>query len=130
MSTERLCAEADVQENSLQRITLCNTIDICVTRLNGQVYAVIDRCGHRNAPLSRGELDGDVVTCPVHEGKFSLITGAVVQKPVDRDRSADSPRAPWGRGIGEMVRTLDLERIEVTSSGGSLFVELPDPLGG
>ncbi|HEY3115358.1 MAG TPA: Rieske 2Fe-2S domain-containing protein [Chloroflexota bacterium] len=122
---ERLCAEADIAEHSLQRLTVQEKIDICVTRLNGQVYAVIDRCGHRSAPLSAGELDGDVVTCPVHQGQFSLTTGAVIKEPVERDHSADSRNAPWGNGIREMVRTLDLERLIVSSRDGSLYVELP-----
>ena len=126
MSTiERLCAEADIAENSLQRITLHDKLDICVTRLHGQVYAVIDRCGHRSAPLSHGELDGDVVTCPVHQAQFSLTTGAILHEPVERDHSEDSANAPWGNGIREMVRTLELEHLKVSASGGSLFVELP-----
>ena len=55
-TTERLCAVTDVAERSLQRITLHDEVDICVTRVNGQFYAVVDRCGHMNAPLSRGEV--------------------------------------------------------------------------
>lgn len=126
MSTiERLCAEADVPESSLQRITLHDEIDICVTRLNGRFYAVIDRCGHKNAPLSRGEVDGDVVTCPVHQAQYSLITGALVQPHQERDHGADSPNAPWGNGIRDLVRTLDLEVLEVSTQDGSLFVEVP-----
>ncbi len=33
------------------------------------------------APLSIGELDGCVVACPLHNGRFDLCSGDVVQMP-------------------------------------------------
>ena len=126
-TTERLCAVADVAENSLQRITvldeLQDEVDICVTRLNGQVYAVIDRCGHMNAPMSRGELKGDVVNCPVHHAEYSLITGKLL-RPAD-DREDEPGRRPrWG-GLRPFLKTLPLERLKVSERDGAIFVELP-----
>lgn len=129
MSTiERLCAEADVAESSLQRITLRDKVDVCVTRLNGQFYAVVDRCGHMNAPLSRGELDGDVVTCPVHHAQYSLTTGAVVRPPDERSGPSADGRihsATARLGLDELVRVLRVKQFNVSTKDGSLFVELP-----
>jgi len=125
---ERLCAEADIAEKSLQRITVRGNIDICVTRLNGQVYAIIDRCGHMNAPLSRGELDGDVVTCPVHEAKYRLTSGTVVGPPRERSERNGDERAHSGAvrlGLDDLVRVVDVKPFKVSSQDGSLFVELP-----
>jgi nitrite reductase/ring-hydroxylating ferredoxin subunit len=34
-----------------------------------------------SAPLSVGELDGCVVACPLHDGRFDLSTGDPVQMP-------------------------------------------------
>ena len=45
------------------------------------VCAVDDRCPHMAAPLSIGELDGCVVACPLHSGRFDLATGDPVQMP-------------------------------------------------
>ncbi|HEY3117656.1 MAG TPA: Rieske 2Fe-2S domain-containing protein, partial [Chloroflexota bacterium] len=113
MSTsERLCLAADVAENSLQRITLRENFDVCVTRLNGQVYAVVDRCGHLNAPVSQGELDGEVVECPVHHAQFNLITGAVVRQPQTTELKPGEPiprhKIAWSGGLEEMIRVIRL----------------------
>lgn len=59
--------------------------------IDGQLYALNNRCSHARGPLSEGrvEVDGDAchVTCPWHYGVFDLKTGApvdgVVNKPVD-----------------------------------------------
>lgn len=59
--------------------------------VDGQLYALNNRCSHARGPLSEGrvEVDGDAchVTCPWHYGVFDLKTGApvdgVVNKPVD-----------------------------------------------
>lgn len=131
VSIERLCAVADVAENSLHRVTLRENFDICVARLNGGVYAVVDRCGHMNAALSRGEIEGDVVTCPVHHAQYSLTTGAVVREPqrTQREPGAEVPdyARAWAGGLEEMIRVIRLQRLKVTMKGDSLYVELPDP---
>jgi nitrite reductase/ring-hydroxylating ferredoxin subunit len=130
-TSERLCLAADVAENSLQRITLRENFDICVTRLNGQVYAVVDRCGHLNAPVSQGELDGEVVECPVHHAQFNLITGAVVRQPEVTELKPGAPipsyKVAWSGGLEEMIRVIRLKRLKVTTKDDFLFVDLPDP---
>ena len=45
------------------------------------ILAVDDRCPHMSAPLSIGDLDGCVVACPLHEGRFDLCSGNAVQMP-------------------------------------------------
>lgn len=58
--------------------------------VDGQLYALNNRCSHARGPLSEGEVkvEGDTctVTCPWHYGKFDLATGeaidGVVNKPV------------------------------------------------
>ena len=129
MSTlERLCADADIIENSLHRMTLRDKVDVCVTRLNGQVYALLDRCGHMNAPLSRGELEGDVVTCPVHHAQFSLTTGAVVRRQDERSGPAADGRVHSGTarlGLDDLVRVIEVRQFKVSAKDGSLYVELP-----
>ena len=49
-------------------------------RLEG-IVAVDDRCPHMSAPLSIGTLEGCVVQCPLHEGRFDLCSGDPVQMP-------------------------------------------------
>jgi nitrite reductase/ring-hydroxylating ferredoxin subunit len=48
----------------------------------GVFYALSDVCGHRNAPLSRGKLDGYLIECPLHYAQFDVRTGELVNGPV------------------------------------------------
>ncbi len=48
------------------------------------IVATDDRCPHMSAPLSIGELDGCVVACPLHEGRFDLCTGETGPDADDR----------------------------------------------
>ena len=48
----------------------------------GTYYAISDVCGHRNAPLSRGKLDGYLIECPLRFAQFDVRTGELVSGPV------------------------------------------------
>lgn len=39
------------------------------------------KCTHKKGPLSEGNLDGSIVTCPWHGSQFNVCTGAVLQGP-------------------------------------------------
>ncbi len=56
----------------------------------GTVVALDDRCSHRGASLSGGEVDGDCVVCPYHGWRFDH-TGTCVAIPANRD-NAKIPR--------------------------------------
>jgi vanillate O-demethylase monooxygenase subunit len=44
---------------------------VCMYRdTQGEVVALVDRCAHRGAPLSKGRLEGDSVRCMYHGVKF------------------------------------------------------------
>jgi nitrite reductase/ring-hydroxylating ferredoxin subunit len=58
---------------------------VMLANVDGQFYALRDVCGHRNAPLSRGRLDGHVVECPLHFAQFDVRTGKLVDGPVSAD---------------------------------------------
>ncbi len=47
---------------------------------DGSVAALLDRCPHRFAPLSRGERDGDRIVCPYHGLTFDA-GGTCVRNP-------------------------------------------------
>jgi len=52
-----------------------------VANVNGKYYAMGNRCTHANADLSKGSLEGNVVTCPRHKSKFDVKTGKVISGP-------------------------------------------------
>jgi len=53
-----------------------------LANVEGAFYALSDVCGHRNAPLSRGRLDGYLIECPLHYAQFDVRTGQLVNGPV------------------------------------------------
>jgi nitrite reductase (NADH) small subunit len=43
--------------------------------MNGEFYALVNKCPHKQGPLSQGIVHGAVVTCPLHNWNISLKTG-------------------------------------------------------
>ena len=54
---------------------------VAVFNIDGELYAIDDRCPHRGASLGKGTLDGVVVPCPLHKWEFDIRTGQCVGKP-------------------------------------------------
>src|SRR5262249_24259995 len=66
------CAEAD-------------GLAICLTKIDGIVYAFTDNCTHISGPLNEGELEDCIVTCPWHGAQFDVRTGKVLCGPARQD---------------------------------------------
>ena len=53
--------------------------DIGIFRtLEDEIFALRDRCPHKNGPLSQGIVHGKRVTCPLHNWKIELESGEAV----------------------------------------------------
>ena len=44
--------------------------------VDDQIFALEDKCPHRNGQLSQGIVHGNCVTCPLHNWVISLETGS------------------------------------------------------
>ncbi len=55
--------------------------EILITNANGNYYAIGNRCTHAGGDLSKGSLEGNIITCPRHGSKFDVTTGKVVSGP-------------------------------------------------
>jgi len=53
--------------------------EILLVRLGDKYYAADNRCPHMGGKLSKGKLEGTVVTCPLHGSQFDLTDGHVVR---------------------------------------------------
>lgn len=71
---------ADLPEGAMRRVSHAD-LDVLVAHTPAGIVAVDDRCPHMSAPLSIGALAGCIVSCPLHEGRFDLCSGDVVQMP-------------------------------------------------
>ena len=91
---------ADLPEGSMRRVTHVD-LDVLVAHTPAGVVAVDDRCPHMSAPLSIGELEGCVVACPLHEGRFDLCSGDVVRMPTTGGLDADGNYHPTWSPAGK-----------------------------
>ncbi|WP_028222147.1 3-phenylpropionate/cinnamic acid dioxygenase ferredoxin subunit [Paraburkholderia oxyphila] len=58
------------------------TAAIAVFKVNGELYALNDRCTHGNASMSEGYIEDDgTVECPLHAARFCLKTGTALCQP-------------------------------------------------
>lgn len=55
--------------------------EIAVFRCGRNYYATDNYCTHARAPLVDGYLDGKVIECPLHQGRFDIRDGKVLCSP-------------------------------------------------
>jgi nitrite reductase/ring-hydroxylating ferredoxin subunit len=72
---------ADLPPGKMVRVQL-DRVPVMLANVDGAVYALRDVCGHRNAPLSRGVLDGCQVECPLHFALFDVRDGQFIDGPL------------------------------------------------
>ena len=101
----------------------CGDLDVLLAHMTDGIVATNDRCPHISAPLSIGELDGCVVACPLHEGRFDLRSGNVVQMPTTGGLEPDGGYHPtWTPGGRDPRLTRPARRPRrgpLPASGGS-----------
>jgi 3-phenylpropionate/trans-cinnamate dioxygenase ferredoxin subunit len=89
----------ELPPGALRRVSR-GDLDVLLAHTPDGVTATDDRCPHMAAPLSIGELDGCVVACPLHEGRFDLASGLPVRMPttggLDPEGIYHSPWSPSG----------------------------------
>ena len=54
---------------------------IVLANVDGDLYALENRCSHEDLPLSDGELDGDRLECLYHGARFDVCTGKAMALP-------------------------------------------------
>lgn len=58
-------------------------VEIALFNLNGTFHAISNVCIHQGGPLSKGTLEGSIVTCPWHGWKYSIENGKSPHKGGD-----------------------------------------------
>jgi naphthalene 1,2-dioxygenase system ferredoxin subunit len=86
---------ADLPPGAMVRVSH-GDLDLLLANVPAGLLATDDRCPHMAAPLSIGRLDGCVVDCPLHNGRFDLCSGETVQMPTTGGLDADgASHLPW-----------------------------------
>jgi nitrite reductase/ring-hydroxylating ferredoxin subunit len=106
--------------------------ELMIANINGKYFAVSDRCGHSNALLSMGILNGDIVTCPLHAAQFDVTAGKKVREPNLRVAvpEVDFPEG-YQRNLKSVyeilscIKTHDQEKYDIKIDGNKVKVILP-----
>lgn len=81
----RVGTRDDFPEGEMRRVD-ARGLPVVIVRHNGLLHAMGAVCSHAGGPLDEGKLDGDVVTCPWHQSRFSFADGHVVGGPATFDQ--------------------------------------------
>ncbi|MDE2875088.1 MAG: non-heme iron oxygenase ferredoxin subunit [Gemmatimonadota bacterium] len=76
----RVAAAGEVPEGGLKAVST-ETGAVVLANVDGDIYALEDRCSHQDYPLSAGELEGDELECPFHGARFDVCSGRALQLP-------------------------------------------------
>jgi nitrite reductase/ring-hydroxylating ferredoxin subunit len=107
-----------------------NGKEIMIANLNGKFYALNDRCSHTNAPLSMGNIQGNIVTCPMHGARFDITTGRKVSDPKFPSFETGSLPAnlqkymEYAARLLSQIKTYDQEIYEVKVEDNSIKLRL------
>jgi nitrite reductase/ring-hydroxylating ferredoxin subunit len=92
---EPLIRVEELSPGTMRRATR-GDLDVLLVHTPAGLMAVDDRCPHMAAPLSIGELEGFVVGCPLHNGRFDLEHGGPVRMPTTGGLDPDGVyHPPW-----------------------------------
>jgi 3-phenylpropionate/trans-cinnamate dioxygenase ferredoxin subunit len=78
------CKAAEIPKGGMKCVAVARE-RVLIAQVDGRFFALRDMCGHKNAPLSRGRLDGHIVECPLHFAQFDVRTGRLVDGPVSAE---------------------------------------------
>jgi nitrite reductase/ring-hydroxylating ferredoxin subunit len=87
----------------MKKVVVEGMDDIVVANVGGKIYAMRGVCNHQGGPLSEGELNGNVITCPWHGAQWDVTTGKLVEFPLPLD---------------------DERKYKATVEGGDVFIEV------
>ena len=76
MSSEaiRAAASTEIEAGKIFSTTINNT-KLLLSRIDGEVKGVIDKCTHLGMPMRKGKFEGTIITCPFHGSRFDIATG-------------------------------------------------------
>jgi nitrite reductase/ring-hydroxylating ferredoxin subunit len=99
--TVDLCAVEDVPPGTMKSFDVDGEL-VLVANVAGRVHATAGVCTHRYAELDQGFLVGDTVMCALHQARFSLVDGEVLDPPAEEPLAVYPVRVEAGRVLVEL----------------------------
>jgi len=64
-----------VADGSTRVVEVDAALSIALFRVEGEVFAIDDRCPHAGGSLAHGAIEGSIVVCPLHGFRVDVRTG-------------------------------------------------------
>lgn len=80
-STTKLAHVSDIPEGKSIIVEGPEGLSIALFKLNGEIYALENRCPHMDGPLGEGDIEDGIVVCPWHGWQFDIPTGCCENMP-------------------------------------------------
>jgi nitrite reductase/ring-hydroxylating ferredoxin subunit/multimeric flavodoxin WrbA len=78
-SLHYLCLKTEIPEGDSKVFSISGDVgikqDVAVFNIGGNFYAISNVCAHKGGPLSKGNLEKSIVTCPWHGWKYDVRNG-------------------------------------------------------
>ena len=101
-----LCDETLVKDGVPHAVSAAG-VSLLVLEQEGRIHVLANRCTHRGAPLSEGELDRTCITCPWHGSVFYLESGEIRRGPATQPQPVYEVRVVDG--------SIEVRRVEPRS---------------
>jgi nitrite reductase/ring-hydroxylating ferredoxin subunit len=71
----KVAEAADLPPGASVTIQGIDIVDVMVANCGGTCYAISAVCTHKGAPLNKGTVNGEYITCPWHKASFRIADG-------------------------------------------------------
>jgi nitrite reductase/ring-hydroxylating ferredoxin subunit len=121
MKPVQVANSGDVREGQLHAVKAAGQ-SIVLTRVEGKLCAIENKCPHLGLPLARGKVVDGTVRCPWHGSRFDICTG----KNLDWVNSlAGLPLPQWSRSLVALGKQpAPVRTFEASEQSGSVFVSI------
>lgn len=115
---------ADIHEGEIF-VVKTHHISLLLTRIDGRLYAVENKCPHLGLSMARGSITGLTIQCPWHGSRFDICSGKNLDW-VNGMAGLSMPR--WTHKLIALGRKpADLRTFSVSENGQEICVQLPGP---
>ena len=97
-SFTRVADTSEIPAGKMKKVKIMDE-EILLVNVDNKFYAMANRCSHKGEDLSKGTLEGKILTCPIHGSKFDVTTG----------KNVLGPKLMMFRGKAEGLKTYELK---------------------
>ena len=118
---QRIASSEEIRSGEMFSTTVDGT-KLLLSRVDGKVKCVIDKCTHLGMPMRKGKFADGVITCPFHGSRFDISTGENLDW-VSNIMGMNAPK--WACKLIELgKKPAPLTTVEVSEDHGGVFIRL------